>query len=99
MKTIDLIVQAADYFYAKASDRGDCVFPAGHSNVTDGKDHFPVNNEEEAHAALGYANHYHEAPPWYNGSLTSLLNAVVRKVKNKFPSIKVSEKSSHPGKD
>lgn len=104
---IDLLCQATDEFEklakgdssAKVRSRGTCVFPAEHSQVKDNKDHFPINNENQARNALARANQYSSAPEWYRGSLQSLVNAVARKVHGKYPGIEVSEKSKKPGKD
>jgi hypothetical protein len=83
---------------AKVRNRGDVVFSAESSSVKDDKDHFPINTEKEARSALGYANKYSSAPPWYDGSLDSLVKKVASAVKNKYPSIDVSPASSKPGK-
>lgn len=103
---IDLICQAAEEFEklakgdpkAKVRNRGTCVFPAEHSSVTDDKDHFPINNEEQAQNALSRVNQYKKSPDWYRGSLQSLVNAVVRAVHRKYPGIEISEASKKPGK-
>lgn len=84
---------------AGVRSRGHCVFPAEHPKVNDNKDHFPINSEDQARNALSRANQYSAAPEWFNGSLSSLLNSVVRAVKGKYPSVEVTEKSRHPGKD
>jgi hypothetical protein len=83
---------------AKVRNRGDVVFPAGSSKVNDDKDHYPVNTKKEARAALGYVNHYKKSPPWYDGSLQSMVDKVVNKVKSKFPDIEVSAAAEKPGK-
>lgn len=104
----DLILAVANEFEeklakdnpgAKVRNRGDCVFSAEHPKVTDNKDHFPLNDEGQAHSALRYANQFKTAPSWYSGSLQSLVSAVARKVHSKFPGIEMSEKSTKPGKD
>lgn len=101
---IDLIYQAADEFEklakgeAKVRSRGTCVFPAEHSSVKDNKDHFPINNESQGRNALARANQFSSAPPWYSGSLSSLVNAVSRAVHKKYPGIEQSEASKKPGK-
>lgn len=101
---IDFICQAADEFEklakgeAKVRSRGTCVFPAEHSSVKDNKDHFPINSEAQARNALARANQYSSAPEWYSGSLSSLVNAVSRKVHSKYPGIQQSEASKKPGK-
>ena len=83
---------------AEVRNRGDVVFPAGSSKVKDDKDHFPINSEPQARNALARASQYSSAPSWYEGSLDSLVKAVQRKVKGKYPGIETSEKSAKPGK-
>ena len=83
---------------AKTRNRGKVVFPAESSKVKDHKDHFPINNEDQARNALARANQYSKAPKWYDGSLQSLVDAVVRAVKKHYKSIEVSKASSKPGK-
>jgi hypothetical protein len=84
---------------AKVRNRGDCVFPADHPKNKSNKDRYPINNEAQARNALARANQTSIAPEWYSGSIQSFLNAVVRKVKSKYPSIEVSKTSLKPGKD
>ncbi len=99
MDIFDKILELSDKFEKLAkADRGDCVFPVGHPKNKSNKAHFPVNDEGQARDALGRANQYSSAPEWYSGSLQSLLNSVARKVKTKFPGIKVTKKSTTPGK-
>ena len=76
---------------AKVRNRGDVVFPAESSKTKDDKDHFPINNENQARNALSQAGKYTTAPPWYNGSLKSLVDAVKRKVHSKYKGIEVSK--------
>ena len=76
---------------AKVRNRGDCVFPAESPKVNDHKDHFKVNNENEARNALSRVNAYDSAPPWFNGSLKSLKDSVYRKVHSKYKGIKIDE--------
>jgi len=83
----------------KARQRGDCVFPAGSSKVTDDKDHFPINNANQARNALARANQYSLAPKWYKGSLESLVKKVASVVSKKYPSIDVSKAAKKPGKE
>lgn len=83
---------------AKTRNRGTVVFPAESSSVKDDKDHFPINNEAQARNALARANQYSSVPSWYKGSLKSLVEAVARKVKSKYPGIEVSKKATKPGK-
>jgi hypothetical protein len=83
---------------AAGRNRGRCVFPWEHSKVTDKKDHFPINTENQARNALARVNQYKEAPKWYKGSLESLVGAVVRAVKKAYPDIKVTKAAEKPGK-
>ena len=83
---------------AKVRNRGKVVFPAESSKVTDNKDHYPVQNIDQARNALARANQMKAAPDWYKGSLKEFVNAVVRKVHSEYPSIEISEKSKKPGK-
>ena len=83
---------------AKVRNRGTVVFPAESSKVKDDKDHFPINSVAQARNALSRASQYSSAPGWYKGTLASLVTAVQRKVKSKYPSIDTSEKSAKPGK-
>lgn len=84
---------------AALRNRGDVVFPAGSKKVKDDKDHFPINDEDQARNALARASQYSEVPEWYDGSLEKLVKKVQRKVKDKYPDIEVTEKSENPGKD
>jgi ElaB/YqjD/DUF883 family membrane-anchored ribosome-binding protein len=82
----------------KSQKRGDCVFPHTSKKVKDNKDHFPINSESQARNALSRANQYDKSPPWYDGSLQELVNAVTRKVHSKYPDIEISKESKKPGK-
>ena len=70
---------------AKVRNRGTVCVPA--SSAKDKKDHFPINNIDQARNALARVGAYDKAPPWYSGSLASLKNLVSRKVHSKYPSI------------
>ena len=83
---------------AKVRNRGTVVFPAESGKVKDDKDHFPINSAAQARNALARASQYKKVPKWYNGSLSSLVKAVQRKVKSKYSSIETTEKSAKPGK-
>lgn len=76
---------------AKVRNRGDVVFPAGSSKVNDDKDHFPINNIAQARNALARVAQYDSVPPWFDGTLKELVEKVKSAVKNKYPSIEVSE--------
>jgi hypothetical protein len=83
---------------AKLRHRGDVVFPAGSAKVKDDKDHFPVNNINQARNALARASQYNKVPSWYTGSLSELVKKVQNKAHRKYPSIEVTKKSAKPGK-
>jgi len=83
---------------AKVRNRGDVVFPAGSKSVKDDKDHFPINSKAQARNALARASQYSSVPKWYAGGLKSLVKAVQRKVKAKYPGIETTKKSAKPGK-
>ena len=84
---------------AKLRNRGNVVFPVGSKNVNDDKDHFPINDEDQARNALTRASQYNEVPDWYNGTLEKLVKKVQKKVKRAYPEIEVTEKSENPGKN
>lgn len=84
---------------AKVRNRGTVVFPASSSSVTDDKDHFPINDADQARNALARASQYTSVPDWYSGSLKSLVSKVQSAVKKKYPSIETTEKSKKPGKN
>jgi hypothetical protein len=69
------------------------VFPADSKNVKDDKDHFPLEDEDQARNALARANQYDKAPDWFDGSLTELKKKVADTVKREFPNIEISEES------
>src|ERR1700686_140528 len=77
---------------AKVRNRGTVCVPA--STAKDKKDHFPINDANQARNALARVGAYDKAPPWYNGSLESLKELVSRKVHSKYPSIGKDKKSS-----
>lgn len=74
----------------KARARGTCCLPAEHSMVKDNKDHYPINDAAQARNALSRVSQHSGVPPWFRGTLSSLVNIVRRKVKAKYPSIEVS---------
>jgi hypothetical protein len=82
----------------KKKDTHDYTFKPNSKKVKDKKGHFPVDSESQARDALGRANQYKKSPPWYDGSLQELVDAVVRKVHGKYPDIEISEASKKPGK-
>ena len=77
---------------AKTRNRGTVVFPAESSSVKDHKDHFPINDEDQARNAWSRVHQYSSAPDWYKGSLKSLQDAVKRKVHSKYPGIEFEDK-------
>ena len=83
---------------AAGRSRGKCVLPYEHSKVTDKKDHFPINSENQARNALARVNQYKKAPKWYEGSLEVLVKTVANAVKKAYPDIKVTKAAETPGK-
>src|SRR5271157_6432857 len=63
---------------AKVRNRGTVCVPA--ERAKDKKDHFPINNIDQARNALSQVGKYTKAPPWYNGSLKGLQGLVSAKV-------------------
>jgi hypothetical protein len=82
----------------KAEHRGKVVFQSDSPKVKDKKDHFPINDADQARNALARVNQYSSVPSWYAGSLAAVKNAVRRKVKAEYPSIEVSEALLNEGK-
>jgi hypothetical protein len=60
--------------------------------VNDDSDHYPINDLAHARNALARVNQFPK-PPWFNGTLEELKKAVVDKVKEKFPSINITDAS------
>lgn len=75
---------------AKVRNRGNVCVPA--EQAKDKKDHFPINDADQARNALARVHQYDKVPEWYKGSLKSLQELVARKVKAKYPSIDVGGK-------
>lgn len=76
---------------AKVRNRGTVCVPA--EQAKDKKDHFPINNEDQARNALARVHQYSSVPDWYKGSLKGLQDLVSRKVHSKYPSIGKDKKS------
>ena len=83
---------------AKVRNRPDPVFDDSNPKVKDDKDHFPINTKGRARNALARASQYSSRPPWWDGTLQSLVSRVRAKVKAKYPSIETSKASAKPGK-
>jgi hypothetical protein len=77
---------------AKVRNRGTVCVPA--ERAKDKKDHFPINDIDQARNALARVQQYDKVPSWYNGSLKGLQDAVSRKVHSKYPAIGKEKKSS-----
>lgn len=75
---------------AKVRNRGSVVFPAASKDVTDKKDHFPINSVSQARNALSRVAQFKKSPKWYKGSLSTLQKSVRAAVKKKYPTIKVT---------
>lgn len=74
---------------AKVRNRGTVCVPA--EQAKDNKDHFPINDADQARNALARVQQLSSAP-WYKGTLEGLKALVARKVKAKYPSIDVGGK-------
>lgn len=83
---------------SKDDSRTNFIFPPDHPKVTDGQGHYPIGDKAHAHNALSRASQHSEKPTWWSGSLEELVNAIQRKVHKEYPGIKLTEKSSKPGK-
>jgi len=77
---------------AKVRNRGTVCVPA--ESAKDKKDHFPINNIDQARNALARVHQYSSAPEWYSGSLKGLQSLVSRKVHSKYPAIGKEDKKS-----
>lgn len=84
---------------AKVRNRPDPVFDSKNSKVKDNKDHFPLGSESQARNAIARVNQYDSVPDWYDGSLKSLQDAVIRAVKKKYPDIEISDKAKKTKKE
>jgi len=78
---------------AKVRNRGTVVFPANSKKVKDNKDHFPINDENQARNALSRVAQYSSVPSWYSGSLAELQAAVRNAVSRKYKGIQVTKPS------
>ena len=86
---------------AKVRNRGKVVFPASSGKVKDNKDHFPINDSNQARNALSRVAQYSSVPKWYKGTLKELQGKVRSAVKKAYPKIEVTmkkkkSKSSEP---
>lgn len=79
---------------AEIRNRGAVVFPANSKKVKDNKDHFPINDANQARNALSRVSQYNSVPPWYSGSLEELKMAVRSAVKRKYKNIEVTDPKS-----
>jgi len=84
-------IHTGELFKDKVQEVGKIVFPATNSKVNDNKDHFPINDVDQAKNALVRAAEYTTAPKWYDGPLSEVVAEVKNTVKNEYPNIKVSE--------
>lgn len=79
---------------AKVRNRGTVVFPANSKKVKDNKDHFPINDANQARNALSRVAQYSSVPPWYSGTLKELQAAVRSAVSRKYKGIEVTKPKS-----
>lgn len=77
---------------AKVRNKGSACVPA--ESAKDKKDHFPINDIDQARNALARVHQYDKVPSWYSGSLKGLQDLVSRKVHSKYPAIGKEKKSS-----
>lgn len=82
----------------KSRSKPEPIFESSDSRITDNKDHFPINTIGRARNALARVNQFEEAPPWWKGSLKSLVKAVTKAVHKKYKDIEISEAAKKPGK-
>ncbi len=82
---------------AKVRNRGDVVFASTHPKVTDNKDHFPINDADQARNALSRVAQFSATPKWWSGSLKQVQSAVRSAVKRKFKGINVTEANCKEG--
>lgn len=83
---------------AKVRTKPAAIFDAKHKNVTDNKDHFPIDTLARARNALARVNQFTVKPDWWKGSLKDLVSSVVSAVKKKYPSIEITKAAKKPGK-
>ena len=76
---------------AEVRNKGIVIFPAENDKVTDNKDHFPINDIDQARNALARVNQYSSVPKWYDGTLKQVVNKVYRAVHSEYPSIEIDE--------
>ncbi len=77
--------------HAKVRNRGKVIFPSTNAKVKDNKDHFPINDANQARNALSRVAQFDTIPKWWVGSLRQLQAAVRNAVKLNFRSINVTE--------
>lgn len=88
MRTIERLRQMAEVAAAKG---GKFACPRTDPNVRDNQDHYPLDTIGRARNALARVMQYKgKKPPWWKGSLASLIVQVKRRVKAAYPYIKVS---------
>ncbi len=76
---------------AKIRNRGKVVFASTYAKVKDNKDHFPINDVNQARNALSRVAQFNTVPKWWAGSLNQLQAAVRDAVKHNFKSINITE--------
>lgn len=76
---------------ARVRNRGNVVFASTNAKVKDNKDHFPINDDNQARNALSRVAQFDTVPKWWGGSLRQLQAAVRNAVKRNFRSINVTE--------
>lgn len=77
---------------AQVRTRPNPTFQSTHPKVNDNRDHYPMDDIDQARNALARMCQHGEAPDWWDGSLEELRNAIRRKVRKEFKSVEVSDK-------
>lgn len=92
-KQVDKELALVEAAKTKQQQRGKVIFPYESSKVTDKKDHFPINDANQARNALARVAQYSVVPSWYKGTLIELQRKVRNMVTKEYPSIKVTKSS------
>jgi hypothetical protein len=84
---------------AAKRNRPAAILNSDHPKVRDGMDHFPILNLSQARNALARVNQFETKPLWWRGTLSELVNTVIKAVKKKYPSVRISDAAKRPGKN
>ncbi len=67
------------------------IFSSKDSKVNDSKDHFPINDIDQARNALIRVEEYQTVPKWYDGPLSEVVTKVKDTIKQTYSSLEVSD--------